>query len=77
MTQATRTFPAFVERDSEGFICGMYEAGAADRLNFKVVYGIARANARTHGGTVECVRSESYPVNPDGSIQRGKLRWVN
>lgn len=56
-----KTYPAFAVHYPEGGVCAMFEAGAADRHNFRMVYGFARAEARAVGGSVEIFRAPRDP----------------
>lgn len=55
----TKTYPAFRTRTREGHLSDHFQAGAADRLNFRFVFGVARAHAREIGGTVEIFRAKA------------------
>ena len=48
--------PLFVVYDAEGYIVAMFQPSLCDRLNFRMVYGIARY-ACPPGGRLEITRA--------------------
>lgn len=48
-----KRYPLFVVLDCEGTVRGMFQPSKVDRPNFKLVYGVAREEARYFGGYVE------------------------